>query len=166
MEKSGNRDQTITSYLDEQPPRGLFTRLARVALHIARLQDESMKAVDLRFADYIVLATLRKEGAKDGLAVSRLADLVLRPMGSITQVVDRLAKLELVQRLPDPSDRRMVLIALTEEGERVALHGASVYDRVHARVLDGVEPNELEQIDHGIRRLLAALEKDSFGAEN
>ena len=54
----------------------------------------------------------------------------------------------------------MVLIAITEEGERVALQGASVYDRVHARVLEGMEPQELEQVDQGIRRLLARLEDD------
>ena len=122
-----------------------------------------MRAIDLRFADYMVLATLRKEDVKEGLPVSRLADLVLRPMGSITQVVDRLAKLDLVRRLPDPRDRRRVLIAITEEGERVALKGASVYDRVHARVVDGMDPDELAQVDQGIRRLLTALEADMLG---
>jgi len=131
---------------------------------MTRLQEESMRSIDLRFADYTVLATLRKEGAKDGLPVSRLADLVLRPMGSITQVVDRLAKLDLVIRQPDPRDRRMVLIAITEEGERVALHGASVYDRVHARVVEGMDPEELDQVDQAIRRLLDALEEDLLDA--
>ncbi len=123
-----------------------------------------MRPIDLRFADYTVLATLRKEGAKDGLPVSRLADLVLRPMGSITQVVDRLARLDLVRRQPDPKDRRMVLIAITEEGEQVAQHGASVYDRVHARVLSGMDSEELDLVDRGVRRLLDALDEDHFGA--
>ena len=151
----------IAPYLDEAPPRGLFTRLARVALHVSRLQDEAMRAVDLRFSDYTVLATLYKEDVPGGLPVSRLADLVLRPMGSITQVLDRLAKQDLVRRAPDPSDRRMVLIAITEEGERVARRGATVYDRVHARVLEGMAPDDLTQVDQGIRRLLEALELDS-----
>jgi DNA-binding MarR family transcriptional regulator len=163
METRAPQDDPIASYLDEPPPRGLFTRLARVALHMARLQEESMRAIDLRFADYTVLATLRKEGAKDGLPVSRLAELVLRPMGSITQVVDRLEKLDLVRRKPDPRDRRMVLIAITEEGERVALHGASVYDENHARVVEEMDPEELDQVDRGIRRLLNALENDLAG---
>ncbi len=151
----------IAPYLDEAPPRGLFTRLARVALHVSRLQEEAMRAVDLRFSDYTVLATLFKEDVPGGLPVSRLADLVLRPMGSITQVLDRLAKQGLVRREPDPSDRRMVLIAITEEGEQVARRGAAVYDRVHARVLEGMTPEELAQVDFGIRRLLEALELDS-----
>jgi DNA-binding MarR family transcriptional regulator len=107
-----------------------------------------------------VLATLEKEGAKDGLPVSRLADLVLRPMGSITQIVDRLARAELVKRIPDPRDRRMVLIAITDDGQRVALSGAEVYDRIQARVLEGMEPDELGEVDRAIRRLLEAFEED------
>lgn len=157
--------EPLTPYLDEPPPRGLFTRLARVGLHIARLQEESMRSVDLRFADYTVLATLHKEQAKDGLAVTRLAELVLRPMGSITQVVDRLERLDLVRRQPDPHDRRMVMIAITEDGEQVATQGESVYDRVHARVLEDMRPDEIDQIDDGIRRLLAALEEDLARAD-
>ncbi len=119
-----------------------------------------MRAIGLRFSDYTILATLRREGAKEGLPVSRLADLVLRPMGSITQIVDRLVRASLVHRQLDPRDRRMVRIAITEEGERVALEGARVYDRVHARVLEGMEPEELERIDRGVRALLDALEAD------
>lgn len=119
-----------------------------------------MRAIDLRFSDYTVLATLRKEEAKDGLPVSRLAELVLRPMGSITQIVDRLAKLGLVKREPDPRDRRMVLIAMTDEGDQLAARGAAVYDEVHARVVEEMESDELDQVDRGIRRLLNALEND------
>ena len=105
MDTRAHASRLIAPYLDEPAPRGLFTRLARVTLHLARLQEESMQATQLRLADYSVLATLRKERAQDGLPVSRLADLVLRPMGSITQIVDRLAKLDLVCRRPDPRDR-------------------------------------------------------------
>ena len=160
MKTKKDRRPPIAPYLDEPPPRGLFTRLARVALHTARLQEESMRAIDLRFSDYTVLATLRKEGVEEGLPVSRLAELVLRPMGSFTQVIDRLARLDLVRRLTAPNDRRMVLIAITDEGERVALHGASVYDRIHSRVLEGLDPKHLDQIDRGVRLLLEALEED------
>ena len=85
-----------------------------------------MGAIDLRVSDDTVLATLYKQDVPGGLPVSRLADLVLRPMGSITQVLDRLAKQDLLRREPDPSDRRMVLIAITEQGERVAQRGATI----------------------------------------
>jgi len=164
MDRRPLSPEPVAPYLSVPPPRGLFTRLARVALHLTRLQEESILEIDLRYSDYTVLATLQKEGAKDGLPVSRLADLVLRPMGSITQILDRLAKDKLVERIPDPRDRRMVLIAITEEGTRVALRGAKVYDPIQARVLEGIEPHELGEVDHAIRRLLKALEEDQENA--
>ena len=160
MERGSRSPEPVAPYMTAPPPRGLFTRLARVALHLTRLQEESIRGLDLRYSDYTVLATLEKEGAKDGLPVSRLADLVLRPMGSITQIVDRLARAELVTRIPDPRDRRMVLIAITDEGVRVAQRGVEVYDRIQTRVLDGMEPDELGEVDRAIRRLLEAFEED------
>ncbi len=160
MDRRPEPFESLPSYMTAPPPAGLFTRLARVALHLSRLQEESIGGLDLRYSDYTVLATLEKEGARDGLPVSRLAQLVLRPMGSITQILDRLAKLELVERIPDPRDRRMVLIALTDEGQRVARQGTSVYEDIQRRVLAEMASEEIDVVDHGIRRLLDALEAD------
>ena len=38
-----------------------------------------------------------------------------------TEVVDELARRDLVRRTPDPADRRAVLVELTAEGERVSV---------------------------------------------
>ena len=149
----------VAPYLDDPPPRGLFTRLARVGLLVGQLQEEAMDAIGLRFADYTILATLRREGAKEGVPVSRLAELVLRPMGSITQLVDRLAREGLVTREPDPSDRRMVRVALSEAGLKLARRGQQAYDRVHAQAIAGVDAETLERIDGGVRELLDTLER-------
>jgi simple sugar transport system ATP-binding protein len=70
----------------------------------------------MTFADYTLLATLHREPAPHALPVGRLAELVLRPMGSITQVVDRLESSGLVRRQLDANDRRRVLIELTPAG--------------------------------------------------
>jgi DNA-binding MarR family transcriptional regulator len=80
-------------------------------------------------------------------------------MGSITQLVDRLAREGLVTREADPRDRRKVRIALTEEGARIAQRGARVYDRIHALALEGVPPEALDRIDDGVRELLDILER-------
>ena len=108
----------LPAYVVDPSPLALFTRLQRVGLHLERLQTEAMADLGLTFGDYTILATLQREPAPHRLAVSRLAELVLRPMGSITQVVDRLATAGLVGRHLDPDDRRRVLIELTEPQER------------------------------------------------
>jgi hypothetical protein len=50
--------------------------------------------------------------------------------------------------------------SITQILDRLALRGAEVYDRIQERVLEGMEPNELGEVDQAIRRLLEALEAD------
>ena len=150
--------EELPEYLRDAPPRGLFTRLQRVALHLRRLQDESVASIGLSFRDFSLIATLRRENADDGVPVSRLAQLVLRPMGSITQVTDRLERAGLLRRRLDPGDRRKVFVELTNKGVKVAESGAETYDRVHLRVLAGLPSDAVDEIDRAITRLLHLLE--------
>ena len=52
------------------------------------------------------------------LNMSALSRHVNREKGSFTPVIDSLEKLRFVRRHPDPGDRRVVKVSLTEEGER------------------------------------------------
>ena len=55
----------------------------------------------------------------EGLRLSGLAESLHIAPRSATEVVDGLAGRGLVERVPDPTDRRAVLVRLTEEGSRV-----------------------------------------------
>ena len=86
-----------------------------------------------------------------------------RAGGKTQQVTLILAGKMLVTRETDPHDRRMVRVALTDEGARIAQRGARVYDRIHARALEGVAAKTLDRIDDGVRELLDALERRDEG---
>ena len=148
--------------LDHDDPAALFTRLQRVVMHLETLQTESMQDFDITFGDFVILATLRKEPAPHELPVSRLAEYILRPMGSITQAVDRVEQSGLVRRSPDARDRRKVLVALTEAGCRFADEALSAYDDIRRRVLERLTDDEQRSIDAAVTRLLEALEADHW----
>lgn len=150
----------LPDYVLDPSPLAMFTRLQRVGLHLERLQAEAMAEIDMTFADYTLLATLHREPAPYALPVSRLAELVLRPMGSITQVVDRLERADLVERRLDPGDRRRVLIALTVAGVDLAERGDKAYRVSRERVLADLATAEVTRIDSAIASLLATLESD------
>jgi len=153
----------VPSYvLDHDDPAALFTRLQRVVIHLETLQQASMRDLDITFGDFVILATLRKEPAPHELPVTRLAQYILRPMGSITQAVDRVERLGLVRRAPDGRDRRKVLIALTESGRRLAEEARSAYDDLHLPVLERLTDDERRSIDTAVTRLLEALEADHW----
>jgi len=64
-----------------------------------------------------VLEILR--GARQPLPPSAIADNMLITRGGMTKALDALQKLDYVRRLPHPSDRRMLLVEITDAGLRV-----------------------------------------------
>ena len=150
----------LPDYVLDPSPLAVFTRLQRVGLHLERLQAEAMAEIDMTFADYTLIATLHREPVPHALAVSRLAELVLRPMGSITQLVDRLERSGLVARRFDPDDRRRVLIELTDAGVEIAERGDKSYRVARERVLAALSTTEVDRIDSAVTTMLLALEDE------
>jgi DNA-binding MarR family transcriptional regulator len=150
--------ESVLDLLGEPPPRGLFTRLSRVAIHLSKLQNDAIEGLGLSFSDFTVLNTLRRFGDDGGLPVVRLSRLVLRPTGSMTLILDRLEKAGLIARRPDPGDRRSILIVLTAEGEDTSRRIAETYDQLQREILADVSDEELLEIDRAVRRMLEILE--------
>jgi DNA-binding MarR family transcriptional regulator len=69
---------------------------------------------------------------------------VTRP--NVTKLVDGLERGGLVERLPHPSDRRMVQAHLTRQGLRVAEEALPGRGEVMERLWDGLDDGELAQL--------------------
>ncbi|MDQ0392813.1 MarR family winged helix-turn-helix transcriptional regulator [Labrys monachus] len=84
--------------------------------------------------------------AKDGaLTVGDLAERLLVRHHSAVELVDRLEKLDLVQRSADPADGRRALVRLTETGE------------ARLRELSSIHVEELRSIGPALAAMLAPL---------
>ena len=66
--------------------------------------------------EFDVLAALRRAGPPYQLSPGRLVRETMVTSGTMTNRVDRLAERMLVDRRPDPDDRRGVLVRLTTSG--------------------------------------------------
>lgn len=76
---------------------------------------------------------------------------------TITRIIDILSAEGLVTRSPDPRDRRINLLNVSEDGQR-ALEGIfDVYDEMRERVLEGVSEQELRDTIGLIERMTARL---------
>jgi len=64
-------------------------------------------------------ATLRYLRAQQTSTSSELADIFCVGKSSITAIVTRLSDKNLIKRLPDEKDRRVIYLALTEEGVQI-----------------------------------------------
>jgi DNA-binding MarR family transcriptional regulator len=136
--------------------RPLFTSLARATLMLESLQQECLEPVGLTFVEYSVLRVLL-EGT---MSLSRLAEAAVRTTGGMTKIVDRLERRRLVERTPDPSDRRGVLIGLTEDGLELSRKASDAYSIGRDRILERLSANERRTIERGLDRLVTAFEED------
>jgi len=148
-------------YLSEPGAVGLFTRLTRVGLLVEAFQHRCLDPFGLRFIDYSVLRVLELVGEPHRMSPTELSEIVVRSSGGMTQILDRLERAGLIARAPDPADRRKVLVALTDEGMRTADAANARYACERERLLTDLSPDEVQQLDDAIHRLLEVMTAES-----
>ena len=86
----------------------------------ARLQrtvfDRRMRGIGLTRPQWLVMTRLHR---KPGLSQSELAELLEVEKATAGRLIDRLEANGWVERRPDPSDRRVNRIYMTQEGEKI-----------------------------------------------
>jgi DNA-binding MarR family transcriptional regulator len=76
----------------------------------------------------------------------------------VTSRIDRLERRGLVRRLPDPDDRRGVIVELTDQGLEIvdaAVAALTISDR---QLLERLDAREIAQLEGILRKLLGGLE--------
>jgi DNA-binding MarR family transcriptional regulator len=76
----------------------------------------------------------------------------------MTSRLDRLERLGFIRRVPDPSDRRSVLVELTEEGRSAWDAAASVQARKEAFFASALTEKQQRLLNDLLRRLMVAFE--------
>ncbi len=111
-----------------------------------------------------VLLVLWRE---DNLKVNELGRQAGLEPSTMTGLIDRMERDRFVKRVPDPADRRVMRIQLTEEGRGVQSAALRVVDRILADALGGVSAKEIASLKEILRRVLTNLneeESDGSGA--
>jgi DNA-binding MarR family transcriptional regulator len=132
-------------------PVEVFSRIGRLARLLDRARREAFTAHDIEPWEFDVLAALRRAGKPYRLSPGQLLRETMVTSGTMTNRIDRLGERGLVERSPDPRDRRGVLVGLTGAGKR-AVDGAF-------ETLLASERELLAELSTAERRELAGLLK-------
>jgi DNA-binding MarR family transcriptional regulator len=141
-------------------PMEVLSRVTRLGHHLDRARRQAFAEHRIESWEFDVLAALRRAGAPYELSPGRLLRETLVTSGTMTNRVDRLAARGLVERLPDPHDRRGVLVRLTEAG-RTTVDGAleGLLGREQA-LLGGLAADEQRVLAGLLRSLVVPFEED------
>lgn len=129
-----------------------WVQLARTFYRIERSISATLAEKNLTVAQFDVLATLHYS---EGLTQKELAELLLVTKGNVVGLLDRLQKLDLVERRPDPDDGRTNRVHLTGRGRRKIESVLPVHDRLVLGTLGCLRQPEVETL----RQLLKTLEQ-------
>ena len=119
------------------------------------LQQKLVKTAFTQIEEHITLLhieimhTLREEGTQH---IAEIGERLQIPKPQMTHLLDRLEQLNIVHRQPDPSDRRIINVALTEKGRRIG----EEFDRV---IRDGVGEKLARLSDAELKELSVSLHK-------
>ncbi|KYH45690.1 MarR family winged helix-turn-helix transcriptional regulator [Branchiibius sp. NY16-3462-2] len=143
--------------LDVEPLQ-VFSRISRLDTLLEQARATAFDEHDLETWEFDVLSALRRVGAPYQLSPGVLVQQTLVTSGTMTNRVDRLERRGLVRRLPDPRDRRGVLVQLTPSGR--TLVDAAMADLLeHEReLLARVPARDRERLAGALRALLSAVE--------
>lgn len=136
----------------------VFGRIYRIARLVGDAQEAAYGTLGVTRGEFDVLATLRRCGAPFQLAPKALAASMMLTSGGMTGRLDRLEGRGLIQRSPDPADRRGLVISLTAQGRALVDQAVVTGLAVQTEVLQQLPEPARAQLPGLLRDLLAAAE--------
>lgn len=159
-------DELVEAWARERPdldvaPVEVFSRIGRLARHLDLARRDAFTAAQVESWEFDVLAALRRAGSPYELSPGRLLRETLVTSGTMTNRVDRLTGRGLVERLPDPHDRRGVLVRLTPEGKATVDHAFEQLLEAERTFLAGLPERDRAKLAGLLRTLLAPFADQS-----
>jgi DNA-binding MarR family transcriptional regulator len=142
---------------------GIVDRIGGLQRRFKRAKDETLDEFDLDWSEYKLLSLLTREGEVYRSSPGKLARIMELSSGAMTNRLDRLEQAGLVRRLPDPDDRRGILVELTPDGKRVYEDAVGVQGRKESLVASALSVPEKKQLNALLRRLMIEFERAEGG---
>ncbi len=139
-------------------PMQVIGRLKRIANHLSRGMGQNFDAFGLTAASFDVLATLRRSGFPYALSPGDLLKITMVTSGTMTNRIDQLVKVGLVERVKNPDDARSFLISLTDKGRSLIDRAVTEHVKVQKELVSGLSPEEQDLLNNLLIKFMGSFE--------
>jgi DNA-binding MarR family transcriptional regulator len=136
---------------------GIVERIETLARYLNHSMETTLAEFGMDRRTHRVLGRLRYQGPPYRLSAGELAEGMGLSSGAMTNRLDRLEAAGLVRRLPDPDDRRGVLVEPTEAGHAAWDRATDTQAGREALVASALSEDEKEKLHALLRRLMRAF---------
>ncbi|WP_306232671.1 MarR family winged helix-turn-helix transcriptional regulator [Agrococcus beijingensis] len=153
-------DRIIEQWMRVRPdadvtPLDVLSRMTRISRQLGRIRSEAFQTAGLESWEWDVLAALRR--ADGPLSPKDLIAQTMVTSGTMTNRIDNLVASGLIERVDGSTDRRVRLVALTDEGiDRVDVALDALLD-AERRLLRGIPADDQARLAELLRLLSDAM---------
>jgi DNA-binding MarR family transcriptional regulator len=126
--------------------------ISRAKTMLSRAVDEQLTELDITHAQGSVFFMLSMGKCSTAAELSR--ELFI-DSASMKRTLDRLERKECLVRIPDPQDKRLFKLELTDKGKELAAHLPAIYTQVLNVGFSGFTAEEIGFLKSLLRKLLA-----------
>ncbi|MEK4129718.1 MarR family transcriptional regulator [Solibacillus sp. FSL W8-0474] len=127
-----------------------FTVLHRATTAVHEATKKDIQQSDLNLTEFAVMELLYHKGDQP---IQVIGKKVLIASSSITYVVDKLEKKNLIKRVACPTDRRVTFVSLTDEGSAMIESIFPTHEKKIAAIFDVLSEEELQALTDYLKRV-------------
>ncbi|MDR8523737.1 MarR family winged helix-turn-helix transcriptional regulator [Shewanella fidelis] len=135
-------------------------RLTQVNNIFIQIIKDCVESYGLQSADFNLLTCLRRNPAPHVLSPTELYQSMLFSSGGLTKVLNRLQKMELIERLDNPEDKRSKLVKLSSSGKALVEEIMPVLHKQEKRMVEEITSEELVVLDELMQRITSSMDRD------
>jgi DNA-binding MarR family transcriptional regulator len=139
---------------------GILDRIIGLSSRVRRSMEETLTEFDLTHGEFKVLGWLRNGPHSPGELAAN-ADL---SSGAMTNRIDQLEQAGLVERKPDPNDRRGIQVSATQKGLDTWIAAFAAQAEKEKLIASALDVDEKHELNGLLRRLMLAFERNVPGA--
>ena len=129
---------------------GILSRIARIRKSLRR--EFELRAAPLEITAS-QLQVLRRLWHGDGITTSALTCDSSSDGGTVTGILDRLERKELIRRERSHADRRVVQIWLTDAGRDLQEPLTNIIEEINQKALRGLDNDEQQQLINSLEKV-------------
>jgi DNA-binding MarR family transcriptional regulator len=138
---------------------GIVDRIGGIGRRLNRTLDATLAEFGLDMTEYRVLSALSQAGEPHRSTPGHLAQRMELSSGAMTNRLDRMEEAGLIRRLPDPGDRRKVVVELTARGQETYRSAVGVQAQKEALFAAALNDREKAQLNGLLRQLMIEFER-------
>ncbi|GKX55557.1 MarR family transcriptional regulator [Leminorella grimontii] len=157
-------DKLIQEWLDAVPSLDLsglpvIARIVRMSHYISQFVDANFARYNLNVGEFEVLAALARNPDRQ-LSPKELQKKILISSGGLSNRINRLEEKKYIVRIPDPSDRRGVIVKITPEGRKLTLEAVVTHVAIEKALIQGLDVEDREQLAELLKKLIKSQKSE------